>query len=202
MRRSVGPFVGCGLSGVEGRADPGHMGAGAWQTSGCALCWVGLRKERGDGLTLSLWSELKPGLSRAPSSWRRLIFQYFMASCVYNSCKEGLGHSASCTPTGRRCGAALQGQSLPSSSSVPARDALGASQPYLSTAVLVWLCRKPVSVLCRCVASLSAAQLASSPPPAGFLSQLGWAQARGVCWPPELLGQSCFLLCGTTPGPC
>ncbi|XP_030892656.1 MOB kinase activator 2 isoform X2 [Leptonychotes weddellii] len=72
-----------------------------------------------------------------------------MASCVYNSCKEGLGRSASCTPTGRRCGAALQERSLPSSSSVPARGALGASQPYLSTAAPVWVCCQPVSVLCR-----------------------------------------------------
>lgn len=29
MTRSAGTFVGCGLLGVEGRAGPGHMGAGA-----------------------------------------------------------------------------------------------------------------------------------------------------------------------------
>lgn len=29
MTRSAGTFVGCGLLGVESRAGPGHMGAGA-----------------------------------------------------------------------------------------------------------------------------------------------------------------------------
>lgn len=179
---------------AEGRAEPGHMGAGAWQTCGCAPCWLGLVSGHGEGLSLSLWLELKPGLSRC------LICQYFVASCVYNSYREVLGHTASFTLLGRCSGCFYPG--LPSRSSLcPVR-----------ARCLPWMPWKPASFIfprlyeCRCatgscpcsVGVRSACPPTPTPAPShastGFLSQLGWGQAGAVCWPQEHMGQTFCLL--------
>lgn len=189
---------------VEARAEPGHLGAAAWQTSGCALGWVGLLSERGDRLSLSLWPELKPGLSRAPSSFRPLISQYFVASCVLEQLQRRLGHSASCTPTGSS-GYFYRG--LPSRSSlcpVPTRCLLWTSwEPASLLFPRLYECRCAASP-CPCPAGVWPAQVAPhptpAPAPAGLLCQLGWAQAGlGGALAPELLGAE--LLPSVSEGP-
>lgn len=74
------------------------MGRGGPADLWLCSCWLGLVSGCKDELSPSPWSELKPGLSRASFPFRRLICQHFVASCVYISHREVLGHTASSPP--------------------------------------------------------------------------------------------------------
>lgn len=206
MRKSAGPFVGCGLSGWgEGRAKLGVRAQGPGGLRPCSVLGAASQRNPWAAPSLSVVrtearAEQSAVLSQTPVPLCSAV------SRVENGCRGGLGHWASGSPPGRRSGHSVE--TCPpevASAQCPltaSRDAPGAGQPCLSRACECrWaagpgLCSAGVRPAC-----LSAAR---RPGPAAFLSQLGWGQVRGVSAAgapgAELLPALSEGPCGATPG--